>query len=324
MANVYTSSYTGEQVDAAVAGVNNLINGSTPAAKATADANGANIASTYAKQNGTYSGMSVGKATSAITAISATNANQLGGIAAASYAQLSQVVPNNIYVMSTAAITVDWDNVNWSDFDSVFGSGWRNRVGTYLCRINTTGNISQFGFSASYYCQIQVWYAVGGSSYALIVISDEAGNKYNGTYLYANTSIADSKTQVNFYKNFAIDPTINFVTGSVDGIEGWIQLTFASDLSTLEKGVYLVSISDDMPNPVIVFWDPAHTVNYYQNWFTVTRVSNSSRIGFQLINIDWNWVTKQINSLILYFNGSNWVSGGSLPSSTALSLYKIL
>ena len=319
MANIYTSEYTGEQVDAAVAGVNNLINGSTPAAKATADANGANIASTYAKQNGTYSGMSVGKATNA------TNANQLGGVDAANYAQLSQVVPNNIYVMSTAAITVDWDNVNWSDFDSVFGSGWRNRVGTYLCRIYATGNIRQFGFSASYYCQIQVWYAIGGTSYALIVISDETGSKYNGAYLYANTSLSDSNTQVNFYKNFAIDPTIDFITGSASGIEGWIQLTFASDLSTLEKGVYLASIGDDMTNPAIVFWDPAHDLLFYTQWFSVLTVpGGSNTIHFNLININWNWVSKQLDSRILYFNGENWVPGSSLPSSTLLSLYKIL
>lgn len=89
MTNIYTSSYTGEQVDAAVAGVNNLISGSTPAAKATADANGNNIADTYATQTGTYSGITVGNATNATNA---TNANQLGGVDAASYAQLSQVV----------------------------------------------------------------------------------------------------------------------------------------------------------------------------------------------------------------------------------------
>lgn len=48
----------------------------TSATKATQDENGANIATTYAKQNGTYSGMTVGNAT---------NASQLGGIISNNY-----------------------------------------------------------------------------------------------------------------------------------------------------------------------------------------------------------------------------------------------
>lgn len=67
--------------------VQNVIKGVTPpqsADKANKDGNGAVIADTYAKQNGTYSGMTVGKATSA------TNADTLDGKPATEFATSAQ------------------------------------------------------------------------------------------------------------------------------------------------------------------------------------------------------------------------------------------
>ena len=75
------------QITANATAISNIVNGTTPAGKATADGNGNNIVNTYATQTGTYSGMTVGNAT---------NASQLGGVAAANYAQLSQVVRTDI------------------------------------------------------------------------------------------------------------------------------------------------------------------------------------------------------------------------------------
>ena len=139
------------------------------------------------------------------------------------------------------------------------------------------------------------------------------------------SSLPSGSIKIPVKQIISIDPTIDFITGSASGIEGWIQLTFASDLSTLEKGVYLASIDDDMTNPAIVFWDPVHDSLFYTQWFSVLTVPRGSNtIYFNLININWDCFLKQLNSRILYFNGNNWVSRGSLPSSTPLSLYKIL
>lgn len=66
--------------------INNIIDATTPpeqATRALQDGNGANIVNTYAKQTGSYPQMSVGNASNATLA---SNANMLGGVAAASYA----------------------------------------------------------------------------------------------------------------------------------------------------------------------------------------------------------------------------------------------
>lgn len=65
--------------------INNIIDATTPpeqATRALQDGNGANIANTYAKQQGSYPQMSVGNASNATLA---SNSNMLGGVAAASY-----------------------------------------------------------------------------------------------------------------------------------------------------------------------------------------------------------------------------------------------
>lgn len=76
------------------------------AGKATNDGNGANIVNTYAKQNGTYPSMTVGKATNATNATNAANATNIKDKSGA-YSPLATALLNMVYPVGSIYMSVN-------------------------------------------------------------------------------------------------------------------------------------------------------------------------------------------------------------------------
>ena len=124
------------QITANATAISNIVDGTTTvpnATKATQDGNGNNIQNTYAKQTGTYPNMTVGNATNAD---SAGNASQLGGVDAASYAQLSSgqtFTGNNYFAANIRKVLPSTGN-----FGVEFG--FEDRKGNFKAGFGVFGN----------------------------------------------------------------------------------------------------------------------------------------------------------------------------------------
>lgn len=96
---------------------------------------------------------------------------------------------------------LSWNNFNVSVFDSVFGTGWAEKLGRYACRANvsddTSGVVTGLGYSQTYYVELNVWY-VGNTNNSGVTITIKGSDRVS-----AETSIIlDRADTLNLTHNF--------------------------------------------------------------------------------------------------------------------------
>lgn len=174
-------------------------------------------------------------------------------------------------------INVDWNNVDWTLFNAIWGANWRNTLGIYKCRGQTNSSLPA-EFSNTYQITINVWF----EGYANIIISD---SNIPAPFLVAN--VATTWTEVTFGNIAFTDgsyPNLGAGTAEIANRTGSIVIQNNADLNDCTANLNEVQVYTCQTNATAATLSNCPVDVTFTMWTTraFEESSNSSR-DFQFL-----------------------------------------
>ena len=265
--------------------------------------------------DGTYPNMTVGKATNADNA---TNASQLGGVDASSYATLSQVVRTD-----TAQTLTDREKETARNNTTTFISKGLPSAGWYRIAELPTSGFFEIEFSTTFYattpspCKVFISYGYTiANKYSLTSINS---NSVSPLVKSVRLISVGNKKYVDFYYNGTNSRDIvGIVMSGVSHNDTFaritpIDFTPVDDTGTIMTSLDITSGINTTGNiyrngaPVLAVDPTTLTPSTTNGWSGGTSTSIPSTSGAYWVKVDNQPIT-----LIAYYVGGDWVSGTTI------------
>ena len=279
------------------------------ATKATQDEDGNNIPNTYAKQTGTYPDMTVG------------NASQLGGVDAASYAQLSQVLRIDVWQdISKSGKRAVASNV-YKPYNYGYYNGWIKCIdilGAYYAGGDSEAVFAiHQGNNPWSYGLLRVYFYTGGNSLSSISLKyvgidsnsggltpEDIRGVYNSETKHLFIYIKGKST----FNSIGVQLISNLGTDIFDSMNlPFENSTEPTDYISCQWGdIYAGEVTKNGA-PVLAIDPTKLTPSTDNGWSGGTSSSIPSTAGAYWVKVDNQPIT-----LIAYYVGGDWVSGTTI------------